>query len=218
MVSSRERSWPSLRLSGRDLSRRFPVRPRSKAGAAEKAVRAGPDDREPSSGRAGSPRRATRPSSHLRSSLRPLASDIILAPINKSACSFAEGEAGSGAGVGSGNRRGSRFKVPATCRVARPPLAPKFRAGTLAAPDSNVRSARSLTLRKERVRSLLCLGEDGVRSGAQEAVGEDGWHRVGPPMARNPALSGEDQWGDTGTGPVRADGRLPEKDIIRALS
>jgi hypothetical protein len=35
--------------------------------------------------------------------------------------SIAEGEAPSGARVGSGNRRGSRSKVPSVCRFVRPP-------------------------------------------------------------------------------------------------
>ncbi len=48
-------------------------------------------------------------------------------------------------------------------------------------------------------------------AGGFEAVGEDGWHGVGPPMARNPALSGEDQWGGAGTGPVRGDGLVPAR-------
>ena len=48
----------------------------------------------------------------------------------------------------------------------------------------------------------------------------DGWRGVGPPMARNPALSGEDQWGGAGTGPVRRAIDImqerPREDIIRA--
>ena len=53
-------------------------------------------------------------------------------------------------------------------------------------------------------------------AGSKEVGAEDGWHRVGPPMARNPALSGEDQWGDTGTGPIRDDGRAPHHYYTRA--
>ena len=61
-----------------------------------------------------------------------------------------------------------------------------FGAGTPAVPASNPRFARCLTLR-EGFRKLI----------------------LKTPENTSAALGGSNQWGDTGTGPIRDDGRIP---------